>query len=81
MFEHRIEDNQQLPHAGGQGHLFVAQNGGQVLQSNISRRVAGSWFSWFIWFVWFLWFVWFRERNKLDKPATPPLNRHRLHLL
>jgi hypothetical protein len=22
MFEHRIEDNQQLPHAGGQGHLF-----------------------------------------------------------
>jgi len=62
-------------------HSVVAQNGGQVLQSNISRRVAGSWFSWFIWSVGFLWFVWFRERNKLDKPATPPLNRHRLHLL
>ena len=39
---------------------------GQVLQSNISRRVAGNWF---IWSFRFFWFIWFDERERQDSPA------------
>ncbi len=31
MFEHRIHDRQQLPHAGDQGHLFGFAGGTQAL--------------------------------------------------
>lgn len=39
---------------------------GQVLQSNISRRVAGIWF---IWLPWSISFVWFDERERQVQPA------------
>jgi hypothetical protein len=39
------------------------KNEGQVLQSNISRRVAG------IWFLWSVAFDWFDERERQDRPA------------
>jgi hypothetical protein len=47
---------------------------GQVLQSNISRRLAGIWF---IWPGLFVSSVWFDEREKQDTPRAPdrlPLN-------
>jgi len=36
---------------------------GKVLQSQISRRVAGIWF---IWFRWSVPLVWFDERERQD---------------
>jgi hypothetical protein len=42
------------------------QNEGQVLQSSISRRVAGIWS---IWFLRSISFVWFDERERQDRPA------------
>ena len=39
---------------------------GQVLQSNISRRVAGVWF---IWCPWSISFVWFDEPERQARPA------------
>ncbi len=45
-----------------------SKNEGQVLQSYISRRVAGIWF---IWFLRSVSFVWFDERERQDRPAHP----------
>jgi delta-aminolevulinic acid dehydratase/porphobilinogen synthase len=42
------------------------QNEGQVLQSSISRHVAGIWS---IWFLRSISFVWFDERERQDRPA------------
>jgi len=48
--------------SNGRGH----DGRGQVLQSNISRRVAGIWF---IWFFRSVSCVWFDERERQDRPA------------
>ena len=39
MFQHRIEDNQQLPHAGGQGHLFGFSGRTHALIARADHRI------------------------------------------
>lgn len=38
MFEHGIDDRQQLPHAGSPGHLLGFAGGAQALIEDANRR-------------------------------------------
>ena len=70
-----LESNIQEPLVGTS---FTHKNFGQVLQSNISRRGAGSWFSsflwsmWSVWSIWSVWFIWLVSFNpRPDRPDRP----------
>jgi|CXWL01.1.fsa_nt_gi hypothetical protein len=42
MFEHRIQDDQQFPHAGGQRHLFGFASRTQALIERVDHRIEPS---------------------------------------
>tara|TARA_B100001971_G_C17701873_1_gene292099 strand:+ start:105 stop:254 length:150 start_codon:yes stop_codon:yes gene_type:complete len=39
MFEHAVENDQKLPHAGGQGYLFGFTSGTEPLVKGLDDRV------------------------------------------